>query len=323
MMRNEISYQFIGFSATRPKSLVQIHVFINHRVLGNPAPPPGFRVDPLCWDASIHQYDAREIWFNIVAVASLLALFNSNQLVQVTQQYRSMVSGHIIYVIPTPQMTDGMLVWFFWELGKQIAQRYPMPHMVPQFWGEFNAAPGMRASFLISEPRQAAPELTGASINASDIEAVSAIRHRRRAAVLETPAVLEADRGSRRCVDDPNLVIHYQFYRHTLPPGQVFTAFLTAQTFFSEHDEEGRQVEMLALSMDSRVRLSVSGLNTGPGRNGLTWGLAREGLRTVWRDLVMGFSISAKAFVGEARWESVSFTYEYHGVEIGRGTLGW
>ncbi|KAL8646779.1 MAG: hypothetical protein Q9210_005934, partial [Variospora velana] len=283
-----------------------------------------FRVDPLYWDASIQQYDAREIWFAIVAVASLLAQFSSNQIVQVTQQYRLMISGHTIYVFPTPRMTDGMLVWFFWELGKQIAQRYPMPHMVPEFWGEFNTDAGMQASFLISGPRQqvALEQLAASSINASDIEAVSAGR-RRLAAVVETPALLKADRGSRQCVDDPNLVIRYQFYRHTLPPGEVLTAFLTAQTFFSEHNEQERQVDMLALSMDSRVRLSVSGSNTGPGRNGLNWGLAREGLRTVWRDLVMGYSISARAFVGEARWESVSFTYEHHGVKIGQGTLGW
>ncbi|KAI4112535.1 MAG: hypothetical protein LQ345_006329 [Seirophora villosa] len=292
----------------------------NEISLGDPTPPPGFRVHPLYWDASRGEYDAREIWFNIVAAASLLAQFRQSQQVRVMQQYRLRISGETIYVTPRPLMTDGVLVWFFSEIGRQIATRYPFPHKVPKFWGEFSTAAGMGGGFMIGGPGQNPRGELERSFNASGADAVAAGRGR--ATTMGRRAFATADSGSRTCVDDPNLVIHYRFYRIPIPPGEVFTAFLTAQTFFSEHEEQDRGVNMLALSADRRVRLSVSDVRTGLGRNVLTIGLAREGLRTVWRDLVMGFDIGTRAFVGEVRWDSVSFTYEYRGVKIGQGTLG-
>ncbi|KAL9008020.1 MAG: hypothetical protein Q9173_006815 [Seirophora scorigena] len=309
-------------SKVKAKLPPRMNLLNKYRIsLGDPAPPPGFRVHPLHWDASRGEYDAREVWFNIVAAASLLAQFRSSQPVLVTQQYRLRISGEIIYVAPRPLMTDGVLVWFFSELGRQIALRYPFPHKVPKFWGEFSTAAGMGGGFVIGGPGQNPRRELEGSVNASDPGAVAASR--RRATTTERRAFLMTDSGSKTCIEDPNLVIHYRFYRVPMPPGQVLTAFLTAQTFFSEHEEQERGVDILALSMDRRVRLSVSDVRTGLGRNVLTWALARVGVRTVWRELVIGFDIGTRAFIGEVRWDSVSFTYEYRGVKIGQGTLGF
>ncbi|KAL8958206.1 MAG: hypothetical protein Q9193_004694 [Seirophora villosa] len=272
------------------------------------------------FDASKGEYDAREIWFNIVAVSSLLAQFSKSQQVRVTQQYRLMVSGDIMYMTPRPMVTDGALVWIFANIGLQIFSRYPFPRKVPQFSGHFITVDGMGGVFKIGGPGQHPNGELDGPINASDPGAVAASHPR--ATAMGRRAFLTADSGSKICVEDPNLVIRYRFYPIPLPPRDVFWAFLMAQTHFSEENEQQRGVDMLALGYDRRTRLSISDEKRGLGRNMLTWGLARAGLRTVWRELVMGFDIGTRAFVGQVRWESVSFTYEYRGVKVGQGTLG-
>lgn len=130
---------------------------------------------------------------------------------------------------------------------------------------------------------------------------------------------LRADQGEQTCTEDPNLVVRYVFSpdRRQLVPGQVLTAFLATGTFCSEHEESEHGVGMEAWSSDHRVRIWLNGVAAG-----LTWGMARMALRTLWQEVVMGFRYGRGGFVEGPRWERVTFVLEYRGVRVGQGWMG-
>ena len=209
--------------------------------------------------------------------------------------------------------TYGLLVWAFWELGRQIAIRYPMPQNVPSFEAEIQSNYGFAGWLEISMP-DAGPSLR---LNSSESGPLTP-SHRRD--VLMNSA-LRSDQGTKVCIDDHRLLIHYIFEGRQLLPGEVFTAFLTAQTFISAHKEEERDVDMVALSQGQHVGISLKSVNPGSTGHLFNWRLARIGLNTVWREIVMGYSPQVVGYVGPMRWESVSFRFEYRGVWVGKGSL--
>lgn len=212
-------------------------------------------------------------------------------------------------------LTYGLIVWTLFELGRSIQFLYSYPSKAARFRGGIVVDPLLCGTFRVLPP--AASSLALASL--SNSSTIAASRHR------DAPniATLRADSGTRSTPEDPDLVIRYQIYHHALPSGQVLMAFLMAQTYFLEHEKLDRNVNMLALSTDARIRLQVKQVEEGAGTDLLTWDQARIAVRTVWREVVMGYSFDALRFVGEARWESVSFTIERKGVKIGTGSLGW
>ena len=291
-----------------------IDVLNNSASLLVPTPPPGFRLYELEFDPEDYVYAARETWLGLVGAASQLARYGSHERPPYNQRFNLVISHAPMIFMLREHTTYGTLVWAIWGLGRYIALLYPMPNNVPRFFGKIQVAAGLAGLFYIELP----PNRIAVSSNHSDVSSIAASRRRD---VIVKPT-LRADRGRKTCHDDPDLVIHYQFLGRELFPGQVFTAFLTAQTYFSEYESERRDVTMVAFSVDRRVRLGVHGVHTGPGSYLLTWGLARIGVRTVWH-LVMGYSIDMMEFVDEMRWESVSFVLEYRGVGVGQGSLGW
>ncbi|KAL8687103.1 MAG: hypothetical protein Q9218_006632 [Villophora microphyllina] len=275
--------------------------------LYDPVPPPGFRLDPFDWEPERGWFTARETWLALVDLASLTAQYNKNDLLDHWQKVNLVVSGSIIVFVPYDEpiiMTYGEVVWGLVDIGSLIARQYPFPRMVPRFSGEMQSR-GRNPGFFQSVPsrRQAAT----ASSNETDILPVSASRRRD----------LTSNEGSVTCADDPNLVIHYQFLGQALNPGEVLTAFLSAQTFFSEHPGQQRGANLLARGLGHHVQLrieSVEGL--------LTWDEGRIGVRTLWREVIVGYNLARKAWVPGPNWEAVSFRYEYRGVTLGWGLLG-
>ena len=291
-----------------------IDVLNNSASLLVPTPPPGFRLYGLEFDPEDYVYAARETWLGLVGAASQLARCGSHERPPTSQRFNLVISHAPMIFMPREHTTYGTLVWAIWELGRHIALSYPMPNNVPRFFGKIQVAAGLAGLFYIALP----PNRITASSNHSNVSSIVASRRRN---VIVKPT-MRADHRSKTCHDDPDLVIHCQFFGRKLFPSQVFTAFLTAQTYFSEYESERQEVTMVAFSVDRRVRLRLHGVQTGPGSYLLTWGLARMGVRTVWH-LVMGYSIDMVEFVDAMRWESVSFVLEYRGVRVGEGSLGW
>ncbi|KAL8843587.1 MAG: hypothetical protein Q9170_000091 [Blastenia crenularia] len=242
-----------------------------------------------------------------------MAQFSTNARAAVLEQFQFPKSRSMLSVINQDRrMTNGMIIWFFWDLGRQLAQRYPMPHPVPRFWGSITTGAEDVGNFLINLPRSEV-----ASSNDSTNGLISASRRD-----LIVKPTLRVGRGTKTCHEDPDLVIRYEFLGRQITPAQVLTAFLSGNTFFSEHEEQGRGVSMAAWSSDRSTHLALDGGDREPAADQLTWSLARIGMRTVWREVVMGYNIERLDFVDGPRWETVTFTYEYKGVRIGRGWLG-
>lgn len=139
---------------------------------------------------------------------------------------------------------------------------------------------------------------------------------------VESRLMFRADSGSRRCEEDPELVVRYGFHGRRLVPGPVFTAILTANTFFRQHGEDERGVGMVAYGSDWRIHLDVAGVRQGPGIIELPWGLARIAMRTVWREILMRLQKKPGQFVDGPRWEALAFRLEYRSVSTGEGWLG-
>ncbi|KAL8641139.1 MAG: hypothetical protein Q9228_002021 [Teloschistes exilis] len=168
--------------------------------LGDPVPPPWFRLDPVYWEPQIYQYDVRELWLGMVAEAVHLAQNPENE------------------PVTTVESTIN-----FWDSNS--------------------------------------------------------------------------------------------------PPSDTFTAFLKAQVFFSEHDADRVDVSILAFGTNRRVRIAVHRDAAGPGGNGLKWRHAWMAVRTVWTELMIGYSYDAKGYVDPIRLESLSFTLRYKNVIVGWGSL--
>lgn len=285
----------------------------NSESLFVPVPPPGFRLDPVFWEPLTYQFDAREIWLALVSAASILAQHNGNEPATGAtgvQRFVIPISRASLSLGPRGQGTNfKTFVWTLWDVGRQIVLRYPFPNQVALFDGSIriNAA---TVGYFIARP----PPRTVVPSNASSGHPIASSR-RRDASISP---IVRADEGSIPCTDDTNLVIHYRFTGRPLVPEEVFMAFLTAQTYFSEHDSHQRGVDVNAFGLNHQVQLTVQDVD--PER-GLTWGLARIGLRTVWRELIMGYSIDARTYVDPLRWESVVFTFEYRNMAVGGGSL--
>ncbi|KAI4203491.1 MAG: hypothetical protein LQ350_001829 [Teloschistes chrysophthalmus] len=281
----------------------------NNASLLVPEPPPGFRLDPVFWEPLTYQFNAREIWLALVSVASLLAQHPGNQPAAI-ERFIIPLSRASLTLGPRGQGTSyKVFVWTIWDIGRQIVLRYPFPDRVALFDGSIRSNAATVGYFVSRPPPRTVASSKGSSGN------LTASSRRRDALVLP---MVRADEGSIPCADDPDLVIHYRFTQKPLFSGEVFTAFLSAQTYFSEHDSHQRGVVMNAFGLNHAVQLAVQDVE--PER-GLTWGLARIGLRTVWREIIMGYSIDARAYIGPLRWESLTFTFEYRNVEVGGGSL--
>ena len=292
-----------------------IDMFDNSASLLDPVPPPGFRLDHLRWSPEAHQFDGRDIWLGIVTAACLMAQFDIDEPVRQSQAFRFAPSRIYLIFHVRAHATRGTLVWAFWELGRQIATHYPMPRKVPSFKAEVQSSLGVAGSLELGLPGAG----SAGPFNSSDNDPLAPSG--RRDAIMSSG--LRIDQGTVVCIDDRGLLIHYVFEGRQLLPGEVFTAFLTAQTFVSAHKEEESDVDMVALSHGQHVRISLKRVTPAAAGHLFTWRLARIGMNTVWREIVMGYNSQATRYVGPMRWESVSFRFEYRGVTVGRGSLDW
>ncbi|KAL8777867.1 MAG: hypothetical protein Q9194_002314 [Teloschistes cf. exilis] len=227
--------------------------------LGDPVPPPWFRLDPVYWEPQIYQYDVRELWLGMVAEAVHLAQNPENEPVTTVEVFHLVICKAAIHLFGRDSMlTHNTLVWTLWEFGRQMALLYPFPQRIPFFDGLIKTFAGT------------------STIN---------------------------------------------FWDSNSPPGDTFTAFLKAQVFFSEHDADRADVSILAFGTNRRVRIAVHRDAAGPGGNGLKWRHAWMAVRTVWTELMIGYSYDAKGYVDPIRLESLSFTLRYKNVIVGWGSL--
>ncbi|KAI4201964.1 MAG: hypothetical protein LQ350_002869 [Teloschistes chrysophthalmus] len=281
--------------------------------LGDPIPPPGFRLDPVFWEPQIYQYDVRELWLGIANEAAHIAQNPGNEPVTTVEVFHLVISNAAIHLFGRDHMlTHNTLVWTLWEIGRQMALLYPFPQRISFFDGLIKTSAGTVGHFRGIPPTLAIFR----SSNSSD-GAITARRRRDNSANL----VARANQGSRPCREDPDLVVHYQYLGQHLPPGDTFTAFLKAQVFFSENDADRADVSILALGTNRRVRLAVRRDATGAGEVGLKWKHAWMAVRTVWTELMIGYSYDAKGYVNPMRLESLSFILRYKNVVAGRGSL--
>ncbi|KAL8682013.1 MAG: hypothetical protein Q9186_001889 [Xanthomendoza sp. 1 TL-2023] len=213
------------------------------------------------------------------------------------------------------QPTFGVMVWGLNEIGRQIVEQYPMPERTPALVATVWAGGLNKGRIMMMRPRRPSPPLSRAVISEEGVSEkgdeapVTAIEHR-----------VQADEGNTPCIEDPKLVVHYRFQRQRLVPGQVFTAFLTANTFCSDHEDDERDVSMTAISLGNHVRIRLDGM-ASTFANRLTWKMTRLAVRTIWNSIVMGFRYSGGGFVDGPRWESLTFSLQYDGVKVGVGYL--
>ncbi|KAL9580497.1 MAG: hypothetical protein Q9212_004459 [Teloschistes hypoglaucus] len=116
--------------------------------LGDPRPPPGFRLDPVCWEPRIFQYDVRELWLGIVAEAGYLAQNPGNEPVTTVEVFHLVISNAAIHLFGRDYMlTHNTLVWTLWEIGRQIALLYPFSQRIPFFDGLIKTSAGTVGHF--------------------------------------------------------------------------------------------------------------------------------------------------------------------------------
>lgn len=249
----------------------------------------------------------------MVTEAAHLAQNPGNEPVTTVEIFHLVISNTAIHLFGRDFMlTHNTLVWALWEIGRRMALLYPFPQRIPFFDGLIKTSAGTVGHF-----RGIPPTHTMITSNSSSHGAITARLRRDNSANL----VARANQGSRPCREDPDLVVHYQFLGQQLPPGDTFTAFLKAQIFFSEYDADRADVSILAFGMNRRVRLAVHRDAAGSGGNGLKWRHAWMAVRTVWTELMIGYSYDAKGYVDPIRLESLSFTLRYKNVIVGRGSL--
>ncbi|KAL8835089.1 MAG: hypothetical protein Q9170_003466 [Blastenia crenularia] len=120
--------------------------------------------------------------------------------------------------------------------------------------------------------------------------------------------------------ENPHLTVSYHYSGRQIAPGQVFSAFLKGNTFFSANDGAEQDVKMLTISADRSVRLMVR--SAGPMRPGieqLTWEFARLAVKAIWYRLIMNYRTNPEQVA--PRWETLTFEIEYDQVQIGQGYL--
>lgn len=286
----------------------------------DPPAPSGLRVATF-WDLAHRTLDPIELWLCIVAAGSTLAQLPSGQRITRIETFPLMSARAHLRIMPVPSeyCTIDTMVWGLWEIGTQMAQHYRMPRRVPSFSAQVSTANGWLGIVGMSRPEPEIKEHEGL---------VAAARERRgtRVASLSSssmPSLIKrVDSGSIPCSEDHDLVVEFQFLYLDLDPGQVFTAFLRSNTFFAMYGMRDTDVTMVAYGSGHRVSLGLTDVKLGPGREKLTWGLARIAIRTLWRDIVMSFKVEEGRFVDIPRFEKLSFELTYKGVRIGLGLLG-
>ncbi|KAL8707498.1 MAG: hypothetical protein Q9220_007488 [cf. Caloplaca sp. 1 TL-2023] len=285
----------------------------NFSDLTNPTPPPGLAC-PIFWDPEDHEFEPQELWMSLVVLQSSMSQYPHSDRMVEAKSIQTPISGAKIGIIPFARNTFGLLVWALWDIGRQMAMRYPMPELVPTLSTHIEIAIGLAGYVALKKPPEVANNVTTAP-DATNVTATA-----RRDAIKP----LQVDSGRTPAIDDPNLVISYTFINRPLDPGQILTAFLMSNVIVSQHEETGRSDLMMAYSVDRQVRIILAEVaaGQGPGANQLTWKLARLGLRTVWQNVIMGFKYDPGQFVDGPRWQSVRFELEYRGVKIGAGWLG-
>ncbi|KAI4200160.1 MAG: hypothetical protein LQ350_004121 [Teloschistes chrysophthalmus] len=261
-------------------------------------------------------FDAREIWLGLVVLSSNIARFEQNEGMDRIPVFALPLSKDWICPLPRVHATWYTLVWGLSTLGSQISLNYAWPQRVPIFAAEIKGTAGALGAIIIRNPE---PVDTATPSNGSNTDFVTTSR--RRDEVMMTN--LGADQGIIYSVENPDLVIRYRFFPEQLTPGPTLQAFLNAQTYFSWYDKSMRYVNMQAFSDDRRVRINVHGVSSRLGQIEMTWGLARIGVVAVWRALVMGYSIQTESFTEGQRFQSITWTYQYKGFDVGQGSLSW
>ncbi|KAL8800499.1 MAG: hypothetical protein Q9182_005135 [Xanthomendoza sp. 2 TL-2023] len=248
----------------------------------------------------------------------MLAGYSKNEPMTEVKRLLLVITKGMISVEPvvTNQPTFGVMVWGLQDVGRQIVERYPMPERTPTLKSIVSAGGLLKGRILIQRPRRPPPPPSKvatpngeAAFNMVAKSPVTAIERR-----------VNADEGIEHCADDVRLVIYYHFQHQPLVPGQVFTAFLTANTFCSDHGDGERDVSMVAISLGNHVRIRLEGMGD-PFANQLTWRMARLALKTIWETIVMGFKPRLARFGIGPRWESCTFLLSYDGVRVGEGWL--
>ncbi|KAL8727254.1 MAG: hypothetical protein Q9166_006173, partial [cf. Caloplaca sp. 2 TL-2023] len=281
----------------------------------DPAPPPDLYVKV---DFKDYLFEALQVWHEVVAAGFVLAQYPGDQQdvgvgVLHAHFFRTVISKALFLVFPYGQCTYSTNVWALWALGRHIIQHYPNLAPVPAFSSVINPNGNFQGNIDLFKPGSEAVEL-------NDVDNTTNI-----ASVLQskdqiTSPLLRANSSRFTTHEDPNLSIVFRFLGQRLIPDQVFTAFLSSNNFFSEHDGEERNVSMVAFSSDRTVRLGITGVGPSrPGANQLQWNLARIAANGIWWNLVMGYQPEPEVLV--PRWEAMTFKLEYNGVRIGQGFL--
>ena len=251
----------------------------------------------------------------MVAFQSEFAAFDKVEILNRIARYHTLSSNVLLVVNESdPGQPDvhelhyGQIVWCFYDIGVEMARRYPMPTGVHSL------------DSLIYTPQR---------LGAIRIYPISNL-HLNTNATRESPITargkadkkaLRAQRGEIRSMDDPNLVVYYQFDGRAVQPDRMLTTFLRSMTFCSEFDADERNVHMIAFSADRLVRLRMDGVS-GAGIHQLSWYKATLALRTLWVQVVMGLIFPTRGLDLVPRWESFSFLIDYKDVRIGQGWVG-
>ena len=269
----------------------------------SPTLPPVLQLD-IVWSPDRGVVEPRELWKSLVLVQFFLSGFRNYELLTHSLRFDMQVSGASISIIPPTirpsfdQASYGHMVWALYGIGVQIAHRYPWPQQTPTLWTPVRVLGTWVGSVTVMPPSQN-------QITRPNTQNVTTARR----AISQS---LTADSGRMPCPEDPDLVISYAFLGRPLAAEHVLTAFLKANTFFSEYEEETQANTMVVYSIDQRVRLDVSSSGTGE----LTWERARLTVRELWREIFKGSVVGPPP-----RWEAVSFLLEYRGLRIGHGFL--
>lgn len=256
--------------------------------------------------------DAAEVWLCFVLFQSAFAAFDKDEILNRIARYTGPL-GNVLLVVNESAEPDvhefhyGQIVWSFYDIGVEMARRYPMPTGVHSLESQIYTPQRIGAIRIYL--------LLQLNANTTHNGPITARREPDRKA-LTAPR-----RGDVKSVDDPNLVLYYQFDGRPVQPDRMLTAFLRSMTFCSEHDEDELDAHLIAFSADWHARLRLYSI-TRPEALQLSWHKARLALRTLWMQVVMGLNEWGPGLDIEPRWESFSFLVEYRGVRIGQGWLG-
>ncbi|KAL8995482.1 MAG: hypothetical protein Q9169_004776, partial [Polycauliona sp. 2 TL-2023] len=258
--------------------------------------------------------EVNHIWLGIVGAGFTLAQHPEDERLDYVEEFSTVLSNAAFFFTPSWQRTYGTTLWMLRQLGQSLAQRFVYPRLIPLFWAESVMDRGTQ-EVRIDFRRPG----TGAVGLKSTVNATNVVTS------LDYPDHIsrsELTRGAGRlCIrGNPHLTISYQFTNRRLVPGQVLTAFLTGNTFFSVNDGAAHDVMMEAFSADHTVRLIVR--REGPVRPGmepLTWEMARLAVKAVWYRLIMNYGRNAEQVA--PRWKALILEIKYDDVKNGQGYL--